>query len=621
MTVVLLSTALFSCTVQEPESHDNRRCANLAFATAINNARLQIAKSSILETNFPNGNSSIGMFITRDGVTLPSTSPNMLAVLSRASGVADMWQFSNGADFLVPSAVIGSVIQTVAYYPWNDAAQSNAVGFDLSTFGSRVSQPDLMFAQSTTTVADVPLVQLQFQHAFTLIELSLKKLGAQSIVITQVGFDNANAKQFVCNEGSMNPANGVITPSGFGPVELKQQVTLSETTAQSVFIMVPPFMSADFEDNDIVLNLQFEKDGESASAQFDFRKNYLNQVNGAWGFKQGVMNVYNLVLEAVPAIGITLDSWQEVAVLDEHVGESLLNVHFSAAPNGAVSSSAGSGYNGSVVSSVATPAPGYALGGWYDGNTMITETSPSSSVYVSGDTLNVKLSSAINGTNFSAVFNDFQVAEPGVAAPRIFVQGTGNQAKLMLTQNPTNFGAFFQYGSVLAWSAYNSLMLLWNPSGLTGDWNEQWSGVMPVPPNLTAQNMNAGMGDPCRLVGYTLTQVQNALAQNIVLDNKTWKMPSSYVSSASSSQASVDDVNGYYVAFNDTPPGQSGLFFPAAGFYDATGTLQLQFYAGSYWATLLATSTAGYSMYFYEQITFENITEQTWACSVRCIRQ
>lgn len=210
-------------------------------------------------------------------------------------------------------------------------------------------------------------------------------------------------------------------------------------------------------------------------------------------------------------------------------------------------------------------------------------------------------------------FRDY-IAEEGVAAPRIFVQGTGDNAKLMLTKKPTNYGAYFQFMGITAWEYDNSIK--YQPYKVTTDGS--WTSSSAH--NITS--LKVGKGDPCRLVGYTQKQVQDMVRAGTLPDNKKWKTPETNSGVATDNRANwrvLDGINGHYL---NTKTPQSD-FLPAAGLSWRGGTnFENRGSMGFYWTQELPKLEQG-SPLTVQPAGFNVNNEQhhSLRMSVRCVRQ
>lgn len=97
--------------------------------------------------------------------------------------------------------------------------------------------------------------------------------------------------------------------------------------------------------------------------------------------------------------------------------------------------------------------------------------------------------------------------------------------------------ALFKFGSVLGlsnpmWSSaythdyWSADDVLYNPS-ITVTSTSSWGSVPWQNANVvhSLANLKAGMGDPCRLAGYSASQIKTWLNAGSVPDNKKWRLP------------------------------------------------------------------------------------------------
>ena len=240
-------------------------------------------------------------------------------------------------------------------------------------------------------------------------------------------------------------------------------------------------------------------------------------------------------------------------------------------------------------------------------------------------TAGIYLNNNVNDIRVDVIQNSL-VAETGVAAERIFIQKDGDDKVLMLTKDPTNYGTFFQFGSVIGWN-WNSVTANYNPTNNASlvNWNINWSNGNKNVVHSHAE-LILGRGDPCRLAGYKANDIKNALAAGLAPDNGLWRMPTNeeniVFGSSSSSWTSIDDIAGYVVAEAGNP---YGIFLPAAGRRIAESALYGQrgamgFYVSS---TVDNTTLLPYLLYFNDQLFNESDLRdgQAQGYSVRCVRQ
>jgi len=124
---------------------------------------------------------------------------------------------------------------------------------------------------------------------------------------------------------------------------------------------------------------------------------------------------------------------------------------------------------------------------------------------------------------------------------RITVEGTGEDAKLVITRNEHDPGLFFKWGSVIGLEgtpgSYNQSQVVFNPT------NSNFSTWGSIPYHNTAHpvtipthdwaNIRNGIGDACRTIGMTVNQIKTLSDQELdvlALELKAsgvggWKMP------------------------------------------------------------------------------------------------
>lgn len=233
---------------------------------------------------------------------------------------------------------------------------------------------------------------------------------------------------------------------------------------------------------------------------------------------------------------------------------------------------------------------------------------------------------------------------------RITIEGSGANAKLVLTTDPTDAGLYFKFGSVVGiYSGHHANAVL--PAGVNSDTFD--SGDVAFDPTETATydtwsdipytageiehtlvNVKAGKGDPCRLVSYTAQQVKDAAD---VPDNGIWRLPTNAENQEFSGQTDYIDTSVHWwaasgspfngVAGGEFPSRDSGgvnKFLPAAGsrLY-SKGSVNHGSY-GSYWSStpFSVAKGLGYYMNFHSTTIYPNsLTNQATGLPVRCVRQ
>ncbi|MGL5980956.1 MAG: InlB B-repeat-containing protein, partial [Phocaeicola sp.] len=295
-------------------------------------------------------------------------------------------------------------------------------------------------------------------------------------------------------------------------------------------------------------------------------------------------------------------------------------VNFEATNGGEVSTKAKTDKEGALIASEATTEFHYTLDGWYnDEGKKITTRITTSDVYVSenGSILYVKSLPGVNKKTFTAKFI--------YGGSRIYVDGSGDLATLKLTQDPKKQIAFFQFGSVVAWSNTGNLRIEFNPTTTVSSWDQNWN-VGGSFPDHTVSNLNGGKGDPCRLVGLTQQQIKSELSAGKVPDNKTWRMPTADENEAfgieNSGMKVLDGIKGYYMGPGATYEGTDGEFFPITGrLATKQGNLEDNNW-GYYWSKTTNVNKEGLVIQFQEtQITWKMFNEQSSGIAVRCVPQ
>lgn len=307
--------------------------------------------------------------------------------------------------------------------------------------------------------------------------------------------------------------------------------------------------------------------------------------------------------------------------------DEIYSVEFTTSGNGVVTPSGiQSGVIGTIVTSTAsltTENTEAALEGWYGNGVLITGTSPSANEYIAGNTLIVKLTSETNNKVYEARFVEKEglvTVEPGVAAPRIYIVGEGDDAVMHLTQNPRTKGAYFQYGSIIAYSNTGAPEQKWNPSILGADWDKNWN--LTETPRHDVRLLREGKGDPCRLLGFSQRFIKQALLEGKAPDNGVWYMPSLsdnqlIVKQGFSAPVTLSGVIGRFVGPGASLPDPKGIFFPIEGIRETSGNLLL-----TPWLSIYQSSTVGRNFYISDSgINGEYGYYQAGGLTVRCIRR
>jgi hypothetical protein len=202
--------------------------------------------------------------------------------------------------------------------------------------------------------------------------------------------------------------------------------------------------------------------------------------------------------------------------------------------------------------------------------------------------------------------------------------------------------ALFKYGSVVgfingaAWN--NSTSIKYNPTTIE---NYTWAGL-PVyatadyNANLrnvsanayhTLANVKEGKGDPCRLVGMTVNQIQSLTsdAQLYALE-RGWRLPTLEENVAfclhpiwatKAVDSGTTEWSGYYF------PATAGVkenFLPAAGGRSTSGTVMDQGSVGRYWMSTAASSGSGHNLDFSAgHMLSSHSNSKDYGFSIRCV--
>ena len=172
---------------------------------------------------------------------------------------------------------------------------------------------------------------------------------------------------------------------------------------------------------------------------------------------------------------------------------------------------------------------------------------------------------------------------------------------------PTDGGLYFQFGSLVGWSATGDPEIVVRPAtcAVSELWNSSWTG--PNNPSLdpNANDVIAGTGDPCRF--YL---------------GSTWRLPTN------NDFVELFKNNGYpstgpwtWDADSKLMSHTSGLVFPSSGFrYDTDGRLGYVGTRGYCWSASVGDDGSVYRMYFGARLYPTNTGSSMYGYSVRCVR-
>ncbi|MDR1671280.1 MAG: fibrobacter succinogenes major paralogous domain-containing protein [Alistipes sp.] len=143
-------------------------------------------------------------------------------------------------------------------------------------------------------------------------------------------------------------------------------------------------------------------------------------------------------------------------------------------------------------------------------------------------------------------------------------------------------------------------------------------------------NVKAGKGDPCKLVGLTVAQIQAG-----VIDNNTYRLPtntenqtffgtSTNTNDATYSTWTANQANeaspGTRTFLKSTP---ANAVLPAAGYRSySSGGVNNRGTRGFYWSSTPLDGTNGYMLLFYNTNVYpSNYTNYGAGNAVRCVPQ
>ena len=166
----------------------------------------------------------------------------------------------------------------------------------------------------------------------------------------------------------------------------------------------------------------------------------------------------------------------------------------------------------------------------------------------------------------------------------------------------------------------------------------------------TVDNIKKGKGDPCKLVGYTETEVRTILNNGNIPDNKQWRLPTKNEqlafakASLSASGTTFNNTNykywdntanwngatnytyGTFPFIGNSNLNPSGSKLPAAGKTNGWGSYQEINTAGAFWSSTPSTdenNLRGLCLFFNKTHTKTDYNSYSPAdgCTIRCVPQ
>lgn len=304
----------------------------LQFSTSVEklypttDTRVINAGGTIEEATFPNGDSRIGMFITRNSTAgsnvFPGSADNMVAILTRtpqipSGDIKESWAYTlKDGSPVIPQSYVGQNIQVVAYWPHNLDATASGIPFDFTDVKSK-KQTELLYnkqERQKIKIAAGRQIPLEFAHAYSWITLQIRKS-------TDVGDIKVGSASVINQSGTWIKNKGMINPATGYPTEDSESGDITDPTAKILTIyplgarydfLVPAFIEESVTDGSVGFKLLVE----GKETIFELKREYLNRLeeNGItkYGFRQGYKNSYELVYDNL-SMALQLRSWTVVS--------------------------------------------------------------------------------------------------------------------------------------------------------------------------------------------------------------------------------------------------------------------------------------------------------------------
>lgn len=280
---------------------------------------------------FPDGTHTFGMFITGEGgdELVAGSGDNMKLTLTK-SGSTETWSQTDKND--APLSLVakhGESINLTGYYPSTAVAgvSATSIPFDLS--GDMSTCTDLLYLSSPVgaqQVYDATPIALNFSHAYCWVTINLSKLtNKNDVVVKSVRIENSYSDlKRIMNKGTINPKTGDVITGTSGPLVIDcatpVSIPINNTTPAVFNFLVPPFMSTDVKDSEIVIRIITEvSPGVDEVLSFPLNKVHLNNAGNKYGFEKGKHNTYNIVYNNAEMI-LSLSDWQGVWIGDGNLG-------------------------------------------------------------------------------------------------------------------------------------------------------------------------------------------------------------------------------------------------------------------------------------------------------------
>ena len=210
----------------------------------------------------------------------------------------------------------------------------------------------------------------------------------------------------------------------------------------------------------------------------------------------------------------------------------------------------------------------------------------------------------------------------------------GKDGKLTVTAETDNdteaSTVYFKFGSTIAQSsksvAWSANEVVFNVSDNRDSQHyADWSNILTQSTDIvhTLDEVKAGKGDPCRLVGLTRADIENDK-----FDNKKWRMPTyaEHTTAATSNTAFITHGTSAYKGKNITLKSdlvESTVFYPAAGYRNAVDyNVSYTEVVGDFWSRTSYNTTNGYYLRINDNPINKNGNQAiNIGLPVRCVPQ
>ncbi|MGL5980794.1 MAG: hypothetical protein ACRCZY_07975, partial [Phocaeicola sp.] len=225
-------------------------------------------------------------------------------------------------------------------------------------------------------------------------------------------------------------------------------------------------------------------------------------------------------------------------------------------------------------------------------------------------------------------------------APRI--TWDDKEKKYALTTNPREGGLYFKFGSVVGIYSgegcirnlveeYNRIDFDFKrdiPYNINPETINSWETILEPAGNVdaafhTLENVQKGLGDPCRLVGLDLAAIKEG-REGVIIDNKQWRLPTTdeHITLCNDyTKKGYEAINSPYglVTGMEFTKGDETFFLPAVGMYkEPTISPKDGYYISS---TRCKEGTISYLNFYKNSASVINYTVNGIAYSARCVAQ